>query len=223
MKPARFGLRAKVALVALVLAVIPVLGSMHLKQMERLLREGQEQALLATARAIATALHDRPELLELRAGAPARGDMELILKSLARAESRIWIVDRQQRLLALAGDLKKVSLHETSSLLRPITALLLERPTNDFDDALPESEIVAGPVAASALQGVPARRWRLSPDSRAVILSASHPVWDGEQFAPRLMLPLSLSYDHRVIDGALAARFTRHLCHVLEDVRRLVL
>jgi pyruvate dehydrogenase E2 component (dihydrolipoamide acetyltransferase) len=40
---------------------------------------------------------------------------------------------------------------------------------------------------------------------------------------PRLMLPLSLSYDHRVIDGALAARFTRYLCHVLEDVRRLVL
>ncbi|HYD57450.1 MAG TPA: ATP-binding protein, partial [Burkholderiales bacterium] len=175
------GLRGKVALVALVLSVIPVLGSMHLKQMERLLREGQEQALLATARAIATALHDRPELLELRAGSPARGDMELILKSLARAESRIWIVDRQQRLLALAGDLKKVSLHESSSLLRPITALLLERPTNDFDDALPESEIVAGPVAASALQGVPARRWRLSPDSKAVILSASHPVWDGEQ------------------------------------------
>ena len=49
------------------------------------------------------------------------------------------------------------------------------------------------------------------------------PVWNGAEFVPRLMLPLSLSYDHRVIDGALAARFTRHLCHVLEDVRRLVL
>lgn len=161
--------------------MIPVLGSVHLKHMERLLREGQEQALLATARAIATALHDRPQLLELRAGEPARGEMELILKSLARAESRIWIVDRQQKLLAIAGDLKKVSLQESSSLLRPLTSLLLERPTNDFDDALPESEIVAGPVAASALQGVPARRWRTTPDSRAVILSASHPVWDGEE------------------------------------------
>jgi pyruvate dehydrogenase E2 component (dihydrolipoamide acetyltransferase) len=49
------------------------------------------------------------------------------------------------------------------------------------------------------------------------------PVWDGEGFQPRLMLPLSLSYDHRVIDGALAARCLRHLCHLLEDVRRLVL
>ena len=55
-----------------------------------------------------------------------------------------------------------------------------------------------------------------------VVRAKMAPVWNGE-FAPRNMLPLSLSYDHRVIDGALAARFTRHLCHVLEDVRRLVL
>ena len=56
-----------------------------------------------------------------------------------------------------------------------------------------------------------------------VVRSAIKPVWDGQQFQPRLMLPLSLSYDHRVIDGALAARFTRHLAHTVEDVRRLVL
>jgi pyruvate dehydrogenase E2 component (dihydrolipoamide acetyltransferase) len=56
-----------------------------------------------------------------------------------------------------------------------------------------------------------------------VVRSKLAPVWDGETFVPRLMLPLSLSYDHRVIDGALAARFARYLCHLLEDVRRLVL
>jgi pyruvate dehydrogenase E2 component (dihydrolipoamide acetyltransferase) len=56
-----------------------------------------------------------------------------------------------------------------------------------------------------------------------VVRSRTSPVWDGSAFVPRLMLPLSLSYDHRVIDGALAARFARHLCTVLEDVRRLVL
>ena len=56
-----------------------------------------------------------------------------------------------------------------------------------------------------------------------VVRSKMAPVWNGKEFAPRLMLPVSLSYDHRVIDGALAARFSRHLCHVLEDVRRLVL
>jgi pyruvate dehydrogenase E2 component (dihydrolipoamide acetyltransferase) len=56
-----------------------------------------------------------------------------------------------------------------------------------------------------------------------VVRSKMAPVWDGSAFVPRLMLPISLSYDHRVIDGALAARFARYLCHLLEDVRRLVL
>jgi len=56
-----------------------------------------------------------------------------------------------------------------------------------------------------------------------VVRSKTAPVWDGETFQPRLIVPLSVSYDHRVIDGALAARFLRHVCHVLEDVRRLVL
>ena len=52
--------------------------------------------------------------------------------------------------------------------------------------------------------------------------SAMAPVWDGEGFVPRLMLPLSLSYDHRVIDGAAAVRFTRHLAELLGDVERLL-
>jgi pyruvate dehydrogenase E2 component (dihydrolipoamide acetyltransferase) len=49
------------------------------------------------------------------------------------------------------------------------------------------------------------------------------PVWDGKQFAPRLMMPLSLSYDHRVVDGALGARFTGYLAQVIADLRRSVL
>jgi len=49
------------------------------------------------------------------------------------------------------------------------------------------------------------------------------PVWNGKEFAPRLMLPLSLSYDHRVIDGALAARFASFLASQLGDIRRLLL
>ena len=56
-----------------------------------------------------------------------------------------------------------------------------------------------------------------------VVRSKMAPVWNGTEFKPRNILPISLSYDHRVIDGALGARFARHLCHVLEDVRRLVL
>ncbi|WP_444541764.1 dihydrolipoyllysine-residue acetyltransferase [Arenicella chitinivorans] len=51
--------------------------------------------------------------------------------------------------------------------------------------------------------------------------SSIKPVWNGSEFVPGTMLPLSLSYDHRVIDGAEAARFTHHIAKVLEDVRRL--
>lgn len=53
--------------------------------------------------------------------------------------------------------------------------------------------------------------------------SEIRPVWDGTQFQPRLMLPLSLSYDHRVIDGAAAARFTSYLGQLLADLRRAML
>ncbi|QNN47657.1 dihydrolipoyllysine-residue acetyltransferase [Thermomonas brevis] len=53
--------------------------------------------------------------------------------------------------------------------------------------------------------------------------SDTKPVWDGKQFQPRLMLPLSLSYDHRVIDGAAAARFTSYLGQLLADLRRAML
>jgi pyruvate dehydrogenase E2 component (dihydrolipoamide acetyltransferase) len=48
------------------------------------------------------------------------------------------------------------------------------------------------------------------------------PVWNGKDFDARLVLPLSLSYDHRVIDGAAAARFTAYLAQVLGDLRRLL-
>lgn len=53
--------------------------------------------------------------------------------------------------------------------------------------------------------------------------SAMKPVWDGKQFVPRLTLPLSLSYDHRVIDGAAAARFNAYLGQILGDFRRVIL
>ena len=53
--------------------------------------------------------------------------------------------------------------------------------------------------------------------------SVTRPLWDGKAFVPRLMLPLSLSYDHRVIDGAAAARFTAYLAALLADLRRVML
>ena len=60
-------------------------------------------------------------------------------------------------------------------------------------------------------------------DPRRQPRSAMKPVWNGSEFVPRLMVPLSLSYDHRVIDGAAAARFVVHLARVLSDLRRALL
>jgi len=56
-----------------------------------------------------------------------------------------------------------------------------------------------------------------------VARSAIRPSWNGKEFTPRLMLPLALSYDHRVIDGATAARFSSSLASVLSDIRKLIL
>jgi len=56
-----------------------------------------------------------------------------------------------------------------------------------------------------------------------VVRANMRPVWTGEAFVPRMMLPLCLSYDHRIIDGADAARFTRRLAEILGDVRQLIL
>lgn len=56
-----------------------------------------------------------------------------------------------------------------------------------------------------------------------VCRASMRPVWQGKGFEPRLMLPLSLSYDHRVIDGAAAARFNVHLIDLLADMRRAIL
>ncbi len=53
--------------------------------------------------------------------------------------------------------------------------------------------------------------------------SSMKPVWDGKEFVPRLILPMSLSYDHRVVDGAAGARFTTYLASLMSDIRKLVL
>jgi pyruvate dehydrogenase E2 component (dihydrolipoamide acetyltransferase) len=56
-----------------------------------------------------------------------------------------------------------------------------------------------------------------------VCKSQMEPVWDGKQFQPRLVMPMSLSYDHRVIDGAMGARFAVYLAEVLGDMRKTLL
>jgi pyruvate dehydrogenase E2 component (dihydrolipoamide acetyltransferase) len=96
------------------------------------------------------------------------------------------------------------------------------------DGKLSPTDMAGGTFTISSLGGIGGTA--LTPIINApevailgVVRSKMAPVWDGNEFKPRLMLPVCVSYDHRVIDGALAARFTRNLCHVLEDVRRIML
>ncbi|MFM9879044.1 MAG: dihydrolipoyllysine-residue acetyltransferase [Burkholderiaceae bacterium] len=96
------------------------------------------------------------------------------------------------------------------------------------DGKLTAAEMTGGCFSISSLGGIGGTYF--SPIINApevailgVCKGATKPVWDGTQFAPRLILPLSLSYDHRVIDGASAARFNTYLAQVLADMRRVLL
>jgi pyruvate dehydrogenase E2 component (dihydrolipoamide acetyltransferase) len=93
---------------------------------------------------------------------------------------------------------------------------------------LQPKDIQGGCISISSLGGIGGTGFTPiinAPEVAVLGVSRSRmlPVWDGHEFKPRLMLPLSLSYDHRVIDGAAAARFTRFLASRLEDLRRLTL
>ena len=90
------------------------------------------------------------------------------------------------------------------------------------------SEMQGGTFSISSLGGIGGTAFTPIVNAPEVAIlgvsrSEMKPRWNGAEFEPRLMLPLSLSYDHRVIDGAAAARFTTHLSALLSDLRRLVL
>ncbi len=93
---------------------------------------------------------------------------------------------------------------------------------------LAAADIQGGTFSISSLGGIGGTAFTPIVNAPEVaILGASRvsvrPVWDGERFAPRKVLPLSLSYDHRVIDGAAGARFTTYLAELLRDMRRAML
>ena len=109
-----------------------------------------------------------------------------------------------------------------------IAAALGELSQKARDKKLGPNDLQGGTFSISSLGGIGGTAFTpLVNAPEVAILGVSRsemkPVWDGKQFVPRLMLPLSLSYDHRVIDGAAAARFTTYLAGVLGDIRRLLL
>ena len=221
------GLRAQLALVALTLLALPWAGYRYVKEMERFLLEGQEQAQIATARAIATALNGRPQLMRLQPAidselrkeaeaelqqlaaahgqtpAPAVGaaaaapsesreiaresapheqvaEIDAILAGLERSTARIWVVNRDYRVLALAGSLKRPEAAAAPDFWQKLLGLLIKRPTEDFDAAIAADVLATGREIAGALQGTPGARVRNTPDGRAVVVSAAYPIWNGE-------------------------------------------
>ena len=96
------------------------------------------------------------------------------------------------------------------------------------DKKLGPAEMSGGCFSISSLGGIGGTYFTPIVNAPEVAIlgvskSVTKPVWNGKEFAPRLILPLSLSYDHRVIDGALAARFASFLANQLGDIRRLLL
>ncbi|MDH5835150.1 dihydrolipoyllysine-residue acetyltransferase [Luteimonas kalidii] len=96
------------------------------------------------------------------------------------------------------------------------------------DGKLGPAEMSGGCFSISSLGGIGGTSFTPIVNAPEVAIlgvskSSMKPVWDGKQFVPRLILPLSLSYDHRVIDGAAAARFTAYLAQLLADMRRVLL
>jgi len=182
MKRPRFSLRVKLALVLLALLALPWAGILYVNEVERFLLQGQEQSLLAVARAVATALHERPWLLASAAGRD--DEIDAILRGLQRASSRIWVVDRRYQVIAAAGSLRRATdVASEAPWWQSLIGWLIPRPTEDFAEGQPEDVLATGADVAAALQGTPATRTRHTRDGRAVVMSAAHPIWNGDEVA----------------------------------------
>ncbi len=109
-----------------------------------------------------------------------------------------------------------------------LAAELIETSKRARDKKLSPADMSGGCITISSLGGIGGTSFTPIVNAPEVAIlgvsrSSIKPVYKGDEFVPRLMLPLSLSYDHRVIDGADGARFTSYLSKVLSDTRRLLL
>lgn len=117
-------------------------------------------------------------------------------------------------------DVDQKSLVELSQELREISGKARKKQ-------LKPGDMQGGSISISSLGGIGGTKFTPIVNAPEVAIlgvskSEMKPVWNGKEFEPKLMLPLSLSYDHRVIDGADGARFTTYLSAVLSDIRRLL-
>lgn len=218
----RPGLRLQLALLSLLLLALPWVGYRYVQEMEAFLLDGQRQALVATARAVATALHDRPQLMAARphtgrstleaersllpgeelldappprplareseAGGERVAEVEAILRGLERTTSRIWVINRDLRVLALAGRLGTAADPAAGGAVpwwrRAWLALLgriLSPPGEIVDAGLDTATLASGREVYEALLGAAGSRVRREGNGGALIVSAAHPIWSGDR------------------------------------------
>jgi two-component system sensor histidine kinase ChvG len=217
------GIRAQLLLVLTVFLALPWLGYEYVRELERFLRDAQERTLAGTAQAVATALHDRPGLFatpampleSLRAGrasdegaasasappaaVPQSPEIEQIIRGLSRTTARIWVVDREQNVLAHAGSLRRSDTPTGDAnatpglpvaglgrwfereILQPLYARVLQQPSEDFSDERSGQALAAGKDVEGALAGILTVERRPTSDGKAVIVSAAHPIWVGDE------------------------------------------
>lgn len=119
-------------------------------------------------------------------------EIERILAGLKYADSRVWVVDKHKRVLARAGDIQSATGIEVdkkespsnpvwqwveSKWLLPLYYQILTRPPADFIDELDDAYALAGQDLGTVLNGQPESLWRLSPDNKAIVLSAAYPIF----------------------------------------------
>ena len=216
-----FSIRAKLAIVALVLLVIPWIGYTYVKTMERSLREAQVQAVVGSARAVAAALQDRPRLLELRATndatppKPVSEEIQSLVTGLARPGSRIWVIDSRVRLVATAGTLDMEAAARTEnvafgglermvrSALRFIWERVQQPAAPNTEEIIPNDVVFGGREIERALDGTASWRSRLAPGGSAAIITAVNPVWVGDNVVGAVVVEEStqaiVSFSNRAV------------------------
>lgn len=136
------------------------------------------------------------------------GEVGAILKGIERTTSRIWVVNREFRVIARTGSLKRAVVEDPADnwleqLSHRLIEAFIQRPSEDFDEATPEDALSSGREVIAALQGAPRTRIRQTPDGKAAIVSAAHPVWSGDEVVGAVVVEESTNSIRTVRNRAL--------------------
>lgn len=146
------------------------------------------------------------EITELPSVVIPGAEIDAILRGIGRTSARIWVVDHLGRVLSRAGSLRRMPVDDEykknaaepwyrqiwhrfeAATLRQIYATILRKPTEDFADDLDNASVLIGKELDGALAGSLTTRWRLTPDSQAIVLSAAQPIWVADRVAGAVLV-----------------------------------